>query len=101
VTVFSGVELSDAVAILLGHPDRRTDRDGEVLRFGVLVPLAFARRAGKRCLRQFFSRRDQLWNAPAARRCTISNEYVDLDSLRKSTKAIALFIAEWCGVEKI
>ena len=28
------------------------------------------------------------------------NEYVDLDSLRKSTKAIALFIAEWCGVEK-
>ena len=29
------------------------------------------------------------------------NEYVDLDSLRKSTKATALFIAEWCGVEKI
>ncbi len=28
------------------------------------------------------------------------NEYVDLDSLRKSTKAIALFIAEWCGVEQ-
>lgn len=28
------------------------------------------------------------------------NEYVDLESLRKSTKAIALFIAEWCGVEK-
>jgi acetylornithine deacetylase len=28
------------------------------------------------------------------------NEYVDLDSLRKSTKATALFIAEWCGVEK-
>jgi acetylornithine deacetylase len=27
------------------------------------------------------------------------NEYVDLDSLRQSTKAIALFIAEWCGVE--
>jgi len=27
------------------------------------------------------------------------NEYVDLDSLRKSTKATALFIAEWCGVE--
>ena len=28
------------------------------------------------------------------------NEYVDLDSLRKSTKATALFIAEWCGVEE-
>jgi acetylornithine deacetylase len=28
------------------------------------------------------------------------NEYVDLQSLRKSTKATALFIAEWCGVEK-
>ncbi len=28
------------------------------------------------------------------------NEYVDLDSLRKSTKATALFIAEWCGLEK-
>jgi acetylornithine deacetylase len=28
------------------------------------------------------------------------NEYVDLDSLRKSTKTMALFIAEWCGVEK-
>jgi len=27
------------------------------------------------------------------------NEYVDLDSLRKSTKATALLIAEWCGVE--
>jgi acetylornithine deacetylase len=27
------------------------------------------------------------------------NEYVDLDSLRQSTKAIALFVAEWCGVE--
>jgi acetylornithine deacetylase len=29
------------------------------------------------------------------------NEYVDLESLRKSTKATALFIAEWCGVEAI
>jgi hypothetical protein len=29
------------------------------------------------------------------------NEYVDLASLRKSTKATALFIAEWCGVEAI
>jgi len=29
------------------------------------------------------------------------NEYVELDSLRKSTKATALFIAEWCGVEKV
>ena len=28
------------------------------------------------------------------------NEFVDLDSLRKSTKATALFIAEWCGLEK-
>ena len=27
------------------------------------------------------------------------NEYVDIESLRKSTKAMALFIAEWCGVE--
>jgi acetylornithine deacetylase len=27
------------------------------------------------------------------------NEYVDLESLRQSTKATALFIAEWCGVE--
>ena len=27
------------------------------------------------------------------------NEYVDLESLRKTTKATALFIAEWCGVE--
>jgi hypothetical protein len=30
-----------------------------------------------------------------------TNEYVDLDSLWKSTKASALFIAEWCGVEKV
>src|ERR1700751_1630809 len=29
------------------------------------------------------------------------NEYVDLDSLRKSTKTMALFIAQWCGVEKL
>jgi acetylornithine deacetylase len=29
------------------------------------------------------------------------NEYVDLESLRQSTKATALFIAEWCGVERI
>jgi acetylornithine deacetylase len=29
------------------------------------------------------------------------NEYVDLESLRQSTKAIALFIAQWCGVETI
>ena len=28
------------------------------------------------------------------------NEHVDLDSLRQSTKATALFVAEWCGVEK-
>ena len=28
------------------------------------------------------------------------NEYVDLESLRQSTKATALFIAEWCGVER-
>ena len=28
------------------------------------------------------------------------NEYVDLESLRKTTKATALFIAEWCGVEQ-
>lgn len=28
------------------------------------------------------------------------NEYVDLESLKKTTKAMALFIAEWCGVEK-
>jgi len=27
------------------------------------------------------------------------NEYVDLESLRKATKTIALFIAGWCGVE--
>ncbi len=27
------------------------------------------------------------------------NEYVDLESVRKCTKAMALFIAEWCGVE--
>ena len=27
------------------------------------------------------------------------NEYVELESLRQSTKATALFIAEWCGVE--
>lgn len=27
------------------------------------------------------------------------NEYVDLESLRQSTKATALFIAQWCGVE--
>ncbi|KPF93023.1 acetylornithine deacetylase [Rhodopseudomonas sp. AAP120] len=29
------------------------------------------------------------------------NEYIDLDSLRQSTKATALFIAEWCGVEPV
>jgi acetylornithine deacetylase len=28
------------------------------------------------------------------------NEFVDLESLKKSTKAMALFIADWCGVEK-
>lgn len=29
------------------------------------------------------------------------NEYVDLASLRQSTKATALFIAEWCGYEPV
>ncbi len=29
------------------------------------------------------------------------NEYVDLDSLRQATRTMALFVAEWCGVEKI
>lgn len=33
--------------------------------------------------------------------CTALVKYVDLESLRKSTKATALFIAEWCGVEKV
>jgi acetylornithine deacetylase len=28
------------------------------------------------------------------------NEYVEIDSLRQVTKTMALFIAEWCGVEK-
>jgi len=28
------------------------------------------------------------------------NEYVDLESLRKATKTMALFVAEWCGVEQ-
>jgi acetylornithine deacetylase len=28
------------------------------------------------------------------------NEYVDVESVRKCTKAMALFIAEWCGVEQ-
>jgi len=27
------------------------------------------------------------------------NEYVDLESLRQTTKTIALFVVEWCGVE--
>lgn len=29
------------------------------------------------------------------------NEWVDLESVRKSTQAIALFMANWCGLEKI
>jgi acetylornithine deacetylase len=29
------------------------------------------------------------------------NEYVELASLRQCTKATALFIAEWCGVEAL
>ncbi|MGJ4996627.1 ArgE/DapE family deacylase [Bradyrhizobium sp. HKCCYLS3077] len=28
------------------------------------------------------------------------NEYVEIDSLRRATKTMALFIAEWCGIEK-
>ena len=28
------------------------------------------------------------------------NEFVELESLKKTTRAMALFIAEWCGVEK-
>ncbi|MBT3532923.1 MAG: M20/M25/M40 family metallo-hydrolase, partial [Rhodospirillaceae bacterium] len=28
------------------------------------------------------------------------NEWVDLESVRKSTQAIALFMANWCGLEK-
>ena len=27
------------------------------------------------------------------------NERVELDSIRKNTQAMALFIAEWCGLE--
>ncbi|MDU1695661.1 MAG: ArgE/DapE family deacylase, partial [Bradyrhizobium sp.] len=27
------------------------------------------------------------------------NEYVDLASLRQATKTMALFVADWCGVE--
>ena len=38
--------------------------------------------------------------------CTAENyhafdERVNLDSLRKTTQAMALFIAEWCGLEEI
>ncbi len=29
------------------------------------------------------------------------NECVDLDSIRRNTQAIALFIADWCGLEKV
>ncbi|MBI3700676.1 MAG: ArgE/DapE family deacylase [Afipia sp.] len=29
------------------------------------------------------------------------NERVEIESLRKTTKAIALFVAEWCGVESV
>ena len=29
------------------------------------------------------------------------NEWVDLESVRKSIQAIALFMANWCGLEKI
>ena len=29
------------------------------------------------------------------------NEWVDLESVRKSTQAIALFMANWCGLDKI
>ncbi|MGJ5207531.1 ArgE/DapE family deacylase [Bradyrhizobium sp. HKCCYLR20261] len=28
------------------------------------------------------------------------NEYVEIESLRRATKTMALFIAEWCGIEK-
>ncbi|MGJ4889644.1 ArgE/DapE family deacylase [Bradyrhizobium sp. HKCCYLRH3099] len=28
------------------------------------------------------------------------NEYVEIDSLRRATKTMAVFIAEWCGIEK-
>jgi acetylornithine deacetylase len=29
------------------------------------------------------------------------NESVDLSSLRKATGTIALFVADWCGIEKV
>ena len=29
------------------------------------------------------------------------NERVNLESVRKITQSIALFVAEWCGLEKI
>lgn len=38
---------------------------------------------------------------PVARNVHGFDEYVSLDSLRACTKSMALFIAEWCGTEKI
>ncbi len=37
---------------------------------------------------------------PVARDVHGFNECVDLESVRKNTQAIALFMAEWCGLEK-
>ena len=39
-------------------------------------------------------------SAPAARGCTASTNMSSSKLLRKTTKATALFIAEWWGVEK-
>jgi acetylornithine deacetylase len=38
---------------------------------------------------------------PSAENIHSFNERVDLESLRKITKTVAVFIAEWCGLEPI
>ena len=40
--------------------------------------------------------------AAAHRLCVMHgfNEGIELESLRKLTRAIALFVADWCGVEE-
>ena len=68
---------------------------GEELRSAVMLAYLDAR------VYALYNRIPTLCYGPVARNIHGFDEYVDIDSVRAITKSMALFIAEWCGVEPL